>query len=121
MNARYTQGLTDLFDVSGIIGTGAGPRQFRAGADFDFDIIPDIQGQPGMGIATRAMFVRIPTPGSTIPGDVSGQVELTAIPYIHKAFVSGNGEIDPFFSIPFGMSFLKWPVQGPFDSGRSGR
>lgn len=112
VNARYTQGLTDLLNVSGMIGTGGGPRQFRAGADLDFDFFPDIEGQPGVGLGTRALFVRIPTPGSADPAAVSGQVELTAIPYVHKAYKSGTTVIDPFFSIPIGMSFLSGQYQG---------
>jgi hypothetical protein len=105
INARYTHGLTDLISVSGQIGTGTGPRRFRAGADFDFDLFPDLPGQPGIGLATRAMYVRIPTPGTTTD-DVSGQLELSAIPYIHKMFANGGTSIDPFFSLPVGMSFL---------------
>jgi len=113
INLRYTQGLNELIDVSGQIGTGGGPRQFRAGVDFDFDFFPDVKGQPGIGLATRALYVRIPTPGSLIPGDASGQVELTAIPYIHKAFTTeSGGVVDPFFSFPFGMSFLSGQYQG---------
>jgi hypothetical protein len=106
INARYTQGLADFFSLSGEIGTGSGPRRFRAGVDLNFDFIPDLPGQPGIGMAARAMYVRIPTPGTTV-GDVSGQLELTAIPYIHKAFATASGgTIDPFFSLPAGMSFL---------------
>lgn len=113
VNLRYTQGLTDLFNVSGIIGTGSGPRQFRAGADFDFDIFPDLSGQPGIGIAARGLFVRIPTPGAVDPNSLSGEVELTALPYIHKAFATtGHTMIDPFFSLPFGMSFLDGQYKG---------
>lgn len=107
INARYTHGLTDFVALSGQIGTGTGPRKFRAAADLDFDFFPDITGQPGIGLAARAMYVRIPTPGSVAPDDVSGALELTAIPYIHKAFANGTSAvIDPFFSLPFGMSFL---------------
>jgi hypothetical protein len=105
VNGRFTYGLSDLMSLSGQIGTGSGPRKFRVAGDIDFDFIPDLPGQPGIGIATRAMYVRIPTPG-TLADEVSGQLELTAIPYIHKAFTSGNSStIDPFFSLPFGMSF----------------
>ena len=112
-NLRYTQGLTDLFDVSGEIGTGGGPRQFRVGGDLDLDIFPDVTGQPGIGLAGRALYVRVPTPGSAVPGDVSGTVELTLIPYIHKAFTTADkGMIDPFFSFPIGMSFFNGQYQG---------
>lgn len=112
INGRFTYGLSDLISVSTQLGIGSGPRKFRALADVDFDLIPDVPGQPGIGIATRATFVRVPTPGST-SGDVSGQLELTAIPYIHKAFANGNSAaIDPFFSVPFGMSFLDGNYKG---------
>ncbi|MGK5083385.1 hypothetical protein WDW37_08760 [Bdellovibrionota bacterium FG-1] len=107
IEGRYTQGLNDLTNLSAIIGTGSGPRQFRVGAAGTFDFFPDIDKQPGIGLALQGIYIRIPTvgreDGST---ETSGQVELSAIPYIHKSFVTGTGgEAEPFVAVPIGMGF----------------
>jgi hypothetical protein len=112
-NLRYTHGLTDLNDLNVIIGTGGGPRRFRFGGNLTFDFFPDVDKQPGIGIATQGIYYRVGT------GDVTaGQFELTAIPYIHKAFQTSGNEIEPFFGIPFGMAFsngqYQWQGQAVF-------
>jgi hypothetical protein len=101
INARYTQGITDLLDASAIVGTGSGPRRFRIGGNVVFDVVPDLPGQPGIGIAGQAVYYRLPD---------SGQLETTAIPYIHKAFPvategGGTAEVDPFIAVPVGIAF----------------
>ena len=40
------------------------------------------------------------------------QLEITAVPYIHKTFISGNHEIEPFVSVPFGLAFS----EGEYDA-----
>ncbi len=95
-NVKYTQGLTSFADAQGFIGTGSGPQKFRVGGSLIFDFFPDVDKQPGIGIATQLGYFRLRD---------SGQLELTAIPYIHKAFQSGEGEVDPFLAIPFGWGF----------------
>src|SRR5271163_1229903 len=52
-NFRYTQGLTDLNNVNVILGTGGGPRRFRVGGNVTFDFFPDIDKQPGIGVAVQ--------------------------------------------------------------------
>jgi hypothetical protein len=100
-NFRYTQGLTDLNNLNVIVGTGGGPRRFRIGGNFTFDFFPDIDNQPGIGIAVQGLYYRL-----NIAGMDSGQFELTGIPYIHKAFKAAGGyEIQPFFALPFGIAF----------------
>src|SRR5579885_2845546 len=99
-NVRYTQGLSDLNNLNVIIGTGGGPRRFRVGGNVTFDFFPDIDKQPGIGLAVQGLYYRLHI------NDVdSGQFELTGIPYIHKAFLSNGYEIQPYFALPFGMSF----------------
>jgi hypothetical protein len=96
-NAKYTQGLNDLMNFQAIIGTGGGPRRFRVGGNVTWDIVPDIEGQPGIGLATQAVYFRVPD---------AGRLELTGIPYIHKTFPQAGGEaIDPFFAFPIGFAF----------------
>jgi len=96
MNLRFTEGLNELMNVTGLIGTGGGDRNFRFGGNMTFDFFPDIEGQPGIGVAAQGIYYRI---GSR------GQFEATAVPYIHKAFVSAGNEIEPFIAIPLGMAF----------------
>jgi hypothetical protein len=97
-NLRYTQGLTDLSNVSVLVGTGSGPRNFRVGGNMTFDFFPDVEGQPGIGIATQALYYRMKGP--------RGQLEVTAIPYLHKTFQNGaENQIEPFVAVPVGVAF----------------
>lgn len=96
-NAKFHQGVSPWMNVQGILGTGGGPKRFRIGANASFDVFPDVDKQPGMGIAAQALYVSLPDTGS---------LETTAIPYIHKSFPNGGGTaIDPFFSLPIGFDF----------------
>jgi hypothetical protein len=103
INAKYQQGLTDLTNFTAILGTGSGPRRFRAGGNMSFDFFPDLEGQPGIGVAVQAMYVRLVS---------AGQLELTGIPYIHKSYVNKDQEIEPFFSFPVGMAFTGGNYKG---------
>lgn len=105
VNGRFTHGLTELNNVSAIVGVGSGPRNFRIGGNATFDVFPDVEGQPGIGIAAQGIYYRL-------RGDV-GQLETTAIPYIHKAFkMSGGEEVEPFFAFPVGLAFASSDVEG---------
>jgi hypothetical protein len=100
-NIKYTHGLGDLVNAQAIIGTSGGSRKFRAGGNLVFDFFPDIEGQPGIGIALQSVYYRLKESSQD-----KGQLELTAIPYIHKAFVLPQGsEVEPFFSLPIGAGF----------------
>ncbi len=97
VNAKYTHGITDIMNVQGTVGMGAGPREFRIGAALTFDFFPDIDNQPGIGIAVQTMFM-------TMPANMA-RVDVTGIPYIHKAFHFSGNELDPFLGIPTGIIF----------------
>ncbi len=106
INAKYTQGINDMLNVQGILGTGSGPRRFRVGGNASFEFFPDSQGQPGVGLAAQVLYMRIPTTLDTSSNsDTTGVTELTAIPFIHKTFNAGGKEIDPFLAVPFGLVF----------------
>lgn len=120
VNAKYTHGLSDLINVQGTIGTGAGPREFRVGSALTLDIFPDLPGQPGIGVAFSGTFYRIKPPrksgGSSDPAsrendsDVAnwvGRFEALLLPYVHKSFNTGGFEFEPFLSIPVGVAFLE--------------
>jgi hypothetical protein len=99
-NLRYTHGLTELNNLNFIIGTGGGPRRFRVGGNFTFDFFPDIDDQPGIGLAAQGIYYRVGT------GDMTaGIFEVTGVPYIHKAFKTGGNEVEPFLAIPIGLGF----------------
>jgi hypothetical protein len=107
-NVKYTYGLTELNNVTVLLGTGGGLRRFRFGGNVTFDFFPDIQGQPGIGIAASAIYYRVgPTSTTSI-----GLFETTAIPYIHKAMNSGDLEFEPFLAIPVGLGFTSGNVDG---------
>jgi hypothetical protein len=95
INLRYVQGVSDTNNFTGILGSGNGPRYFRAGGFFTFDIFPDLASQPGVGLATGAQFVQLSRAGS---------VEILAIPYIHKNFSTQEGPAEPFLAVPLGLT-----------------
>jgi hypothetical protein len=97
-NLRYTYGLSDLNNLNFILGTGTGPRRFRFGGNMTFDFFPDVEGQPGIGVALQGLYYRLAD---------RGQLEVQVIPYLHKAFLTGksDSEIEPYFSVPFGLGF----------------
>jgi hypothetical protein len=96
INFKYTHGLSELINVQGVIGTGTGSRQFRTGGSLIFDFFPDLENQPGMGVASQNLYYRL---------EEHGVFEFTLIPYIHKSFIYENNEFEPFISFPFGLLF----------------
>jgi hypothetical protein len=93
---RYAQGITDLNNFHVVLGTGSGSRAFRVGGALTFDFFPDMDGQPGIGIATQGLYVR---------KDTRGRFELNAVPYIGKTFESKGGDVKPYFGMPVGFAF----------------
>jgi hypothetical protein len=100
-NLRYTQGISDGSNLMGLIGTGTGSRGFRAGGAMTFDVFPDTERQPGLGLALQGIFVQLPAAGS---------FEATVIPYIHKSF-SGSTPVEPFVAVPVGLSLSQGTYQ----------
>jgi hypothetical protein len=101
-NLKYTQGLNDLTNFQAVLGTGGGPKRFRVGGSMTFDFFPDIDGQPGIGLGVGTIYYRLPT---------QGRLEMTAMPYLHKTFATSGGDVEPFFSVPFGMAFTSGRYQ----------
>lgn len=93
--ARFNIGATELNNFHAFVGMGVGPRLFRAGTAMTFDFFPDIEGQPGIGLAAQATLMQLPTVWGT---------EIVAIPYIHKTFDTGSSEVEPFIGIPAGLA-----------------
>jgi hypothetical protein len=96
INARYTHGIGDMTNLTGLIGTGAGPQQFRVGANLNLDLFPDLASQPGIGLNTQGTFYMAPD---------GGHVQLTTGPYIHKTFEVNGYQIEPYIAVPLGIGF----------------
>ncbi|MCC7442551.1 MAG: hypothetical protein IT285_13015 [Bdellovibrionales bacterium] len=94
VNLKGTYGLDDLINLQFTIGTGGGPQRFRIGAAGVFDFFPDVEGQPGIGIA--AQMIRYDTPAG-------GLLDLRAIPYIHKSFKTTSSSFEPYLAFPMGF------------------
>jgi hypothetical protein len=95
---KFTYGITPLSNLQVGIGSGSGDKQFRLGGTYTFDVIPDIEGQIGAGIALQGYVYHIKSGGSL--------TELTGIPYIHNTFRTAQGQdFDPYVALPLGMSF----------------
>jgi hypothetical protein len=116
-NGKFTEGVSDLLNIAEIVGTGGGPRQFRIGFDADFDFFPDVDRQPGIGLLMRTIYYRIPDSLIGIDdNENTGRLELTAVPYLHKAFAKGSGDaketVDPFIAVPVGLAFTSGHYHG---------
>jgi hypothetical protein len=97
LNAKYTHGLTDLLNIQGELGGGFGAWNFRVGSALIIDFFPDIDKQPGIGIAAHIRY--------GIYRNLTHVFIVQAMPYIHKAFQVNQYEIDPYLAIPIGMHF----------------
>ena len=96
MNFKYTHGISDVFNLQGVIGTGGGTKQFRVGSALTFDAFPDTDAQPGLGIAVQAIYLR--------RFEEKGELEVSLVPYLHKTFTTGSSAFDPFVAFPIGWA-----------------
>src|SRR5690606_22997870 len=104
-NLKFAYGLGTLTNATAIIGTGSEPRKFRVGGNLVFDFIPDVENQPGIGVATQGIYYRRTAD--------HGELVLEVIPYIHKAFrMNGGNEVEPFVAFPFGGAFASGNYEG---------
>jgi hypothetical protein len=92
-NLKSHHGINHFINGIATVGSSGGNRRFRAGGAVVFDFFPDIDSQPGIGLAAQGLYVNRTN---------GGRLEVTAIPYIHKAFTHEQQIIDPFFAFPFG-------------------
>lgn len=102
VNVRYIQGISDLSNFTGIIGSGGDNRRFRLGGAVTFDFFPDTGDQPGIGLAVQGLFVQLANVGS---------FEMTGIPYVHKTFKTEEYHLEPYFSVPTGLSLSSGTYQ----------
>jgi hypothetical protein len=102
VSGRYTYGIGEGSNLSAIVGTGGGNRQFRVGGNMTLDIFPDKDSQPGVGVAFQGLYVQMQNAGS---------VEVSGIPYIHKALNLEMGVVEPFLAVPFGVTLSQGVYQ----------
>jgi len=106
VNVKYTHGISDLVNVMAALGTGSGPRRFRAGGGAVLDVFPDYGHQPGIGVGFHVFYYRVrPSQVLGITDVTVAELDATATPYIHKSFEAGKtaGRFDPFVSVPVGL------------------
>lgn len=96
VQARYMHGLSDLMNIGGYVGTGSSGRGFRFGGHATLDFFPDTDQQLGIGMGGQVGYV------ATAAG---AQVDVRAIPYIHRRLTSKRNEIEPFGGISIGPTF----------------
>lgn len=102
LSARYAQGISELSNIIGIFGTGNGPHQFRIGGAYTFDFFPELERQPGIGVAVEALYMQLPNVGS---------IQVSGIPYIRKSFKTEDLTYEPFIAIPIGISLASGTYQ----------
>jgi len=97
-NFKFTYGITPISNLQVGLGFGSGSRGFRAGGTYSFDFIPDLEGQPGFGVALQGYYYKL-------KGSV-GQTEATLYPYLHHLITGTSGvDYDPYVAVPFGLAF----------------
>ncbi len=106
INLRYTHGISDSTNLTGIFGTGSGSRGVRFGGLASFDLFPDVEKQPGIGVAVQALLIQLPK---------ALAFEATGVPYIHKSFpvvkAAALHAIEPFLAIPIGVQLSEGNYQ----------
>ncbi len=99
-NFRYTQGLNETSNITGVFGTGSGSRGLRGAVAMTFDVFPDSAKQPGVGFGAM---------GNLMQRDNLGEVGLGGFAYIHKNFELTNNYIkavEPFLAVPLALELL---------------
>lgn len=94
---RGTLGLTELSNLSIMIGAGGSLQKITTGANLSFDVFPDTDYQPGIGMALQGLYYKV----SDVSDD-SG-IQVSTIPYIRKSFKTEAGMFEPFLSYPIGL------------------
>jgi hypothetical protein len=96
--AKFTYGITPISNLQIGIGSGTESEAFRVGGTYTFDIIPDLEGQIGAGLALQGYYYKIK--------DAYSETIISIFPYVHKMFTTDTGfQLDPYLAIPFGMAF----------------
>ncbi|MCM0607288.1 MAG: hypothetical protein KA715_14460 [Xanthomonadaceae bacterium] len=96
INARFQYGLGEMTNAHLILGNGVGPRLFRVGGVMTFDFFPDVEGQPGIGMAVTALYSRVST---------GARVDTLITPYLQKTISGRDSDFTPFMAIPIGIVF----------------
>ena len=98
ITTKFTYGITPLSNLQLGIGSGSGAKSLRLGGAYTFDVIPDLQGQIGAGLAIQAYYFNLRSS--------SGKLEAQVFPYLHKQFPGSGISFDPYVAMPYGVSFV---------------
>jgi hypothetical protein len=93
VEGRARFGLSDAWNVAGIIGTGSKNKGFRLGGEAVYNLIPDWEGQLGISGLASATYINRGT----------GGVQFRVGPMVHKRFTAGwNGlPAQVYLALPF--------------------
>lgn len=93
INARGSYGLSEDFQVDGELGVGK--FDVTLGAFIKWVPIPDIEGQPAVGVRGGVSYFKW--------NDFS-QTSLVAMPFVSKAFTVNFGRLSPYAGLPLGVN-----------------
>lgn len=99
LELRVSYGVTRNFTTEGLVGIGSDSRRFRVGSQNTLSIYPDADGQIGVAVLLKGIYLRRPSRGVFI-GSTG--------PMIHEKF-------DAFVPL---NTFLALPFSIELDSGR---
>lgn len=93
VEGRARFGLSDYWNVAGIIGTGSKNKAFRLGGEAVFSLIPDYDGQIGISALASVMYINRMSKGG---------MQFRAAPMVHKRYTGWNGlPALVYVSLPF--------------------
>ncbi len=101
IEGRYKWGLDDYLNLEALVGAGSDTRKFRAGGQVDYNILPDVAGQPGISAIGGGMLLKRDVENETKTG-----VRFTLTPLIHKGVDGLNGlPMLLYLGIPWSLTF----------------
>lgn len=92
VEGRARFGLSDEWNVAGIVGTGSKNKKFRLGGEAVFNVLPDFEGQLGFSALGSVIYLNRGT----------GGLQFRVAPLVHKRFDGFNGlPIVTYAALPF--------------------
>lgn len=92
-NARASYGVNEEFQLEAELGLGK--IDFTFGAFAKWVPIPDVEGQPAIGVRGGVSYMKY---------DDFSQTSIVAMPFLSKAFQTDVGRVSPYVGIPLGVN-----------------
>jgi hypothetical protein len=93
IEARSRYGLSEEWNLGGILGTGSNGKRFRIGGEAVYSIIPDWEGQIGLSALATALYLKRPA---------GGGIQLRTGLMGHKRITGWTGHpVTLFVAVPF--------------------